>query len=78
MMMRCEMIEDTYDSGYFSDGSLPSNEKEEVLNTYFFEHFNNGDSGQEEKRKSHISSIATIELRKHSPVVNNLSKKSSV
>ena len=24
------------DSGYFSDGSLPSDEKEEVLDTYFF------------------------------------------
>jgi hypothetical protein len=30
------------DSGYFFDGSLPSDKKEEVSDSYFFEHLNVG------------------------------------
>ena len=53
------------DSGYFFDGSLPSDKKEEVSDSYFFEHLNNKPSGQ---------SSPPIELRKQPPEVNTQSE----
>ncbi len=34
--------------GYFSPGSLPVDEKEEVLNEYFFHHLKDNNSGEDD------------------------------
>jgi hypothetical protein len=75
-----EAIEDIND-GHISDGSLPSNKKDDVLDDYFFGHLNDNSSAQEEwfeeevaeERKSptasqeELSPSAQLELRKKSP-----------
>ena len=75
-----EPIEDIND-GYLSNGSLPPNEKDEVLDDYFFEHLNDDSSTQDnwfedqvaEERKSptasreELSSSPPMELRKQPP-----------
>ncbi len=75
-----EPIEDIND-GYFSAGLLPPNEKDEVLDDYFFEHLNDDSSTQDnwfedqvaEERKcpttsrEELSSSPPMELRKQPP-----------
>jgi hypothetical protein len=61
-----DVDDDADDSGYFSDGSLPSEEKEEVSDSDFFENLNNKPPGR---------SSPPMELRRQPPELNTHSEE---